>query len=154
MNKKNMAMLIAIAMIFSLFTGINFGTGKAQAENTNPEEIVAASECAIKVSGKTNSDVAKEWNEEYSEYKETAEKETEAVSKAAFTITGSSTTNTSYYYIDEINADSNADSKVKKLNELESLDDSAADAHWTKYKNQEIKLSGYAGKQDSNLCKI
>ena len=104
MNKKNMAMLIAIAMIFSLFTGINFGTGKAQAENTNPEEIVAASECAIKVSGKTNSDVAKEWNKEYSEYKETAEKETEAVSKAAFTITGSSTTNTSYYYIDEINA--------------------------------------------------
>ena len=139
MNKKNMAMLVAIAMIFSLFTGINFGTGIAQAENTNPEEIVAASECAIKVSGKTNSDVAKEWNEEYSEYKETAEKETEAVSKAAFTITGSSTTNTSYYYIDEINADSNADSKVKKLNELESLDDSAADAHWTKYKNQEIK---------------
>ena len=51
MNKKNMAMLIAIAMIFSLFTGINFGTGKAQAEAANLEGIVAASQCAINVSG-------------------------------------------------------------------------------------------------------
>ena len=51
MNKKNMAMLVAIAMIFSLFTGINFGTVKAQAEVTNLEGIVAASKCAIEVSG-------------------------------------------------------------------------------------------------------
>ena len=146
MNKKNMAMLIAIAMIFSLFTGINFGTGKAQAEDTDLSGIIAASECAIKVSGKTNSDVAKEWNEEYSEYKETAEKETEAVSKAAFTITGSddsSTTNEFHYYIDEMNDDAY---KVKDLNELKSLDGSTA-AHWIEYSNQKITLSDYAGKQ-------
>ena len=53
MNKKNMAMLVAIAMIFYLFTGINFGTGKAQAEDTNLEGIVAASQCAINVSEKS-----------------------------------------------------------------------------------------------------
>ena len=152
MNKKNMAMLIAIAMIFSLFTGINFGTGKAQAEDTNLEGIVAASKCAIEVSGETNSDDAKDWNGKYSEYTGTAETETEAVSKAAFTITGSSTTseadsssttNKSYYYIDEMNADAYT---VKKLKDLESLDGSA-DAHWTQYENKKITLSDYAGKQ-------
>ena len=151
MNKKNMAMLIAIAMIFSLFTGINFGTGKAQAEDTNLEGIVAASKCAIEVSGETNSDDAKDWNGKYSEYTGTAETETEAVSKAAFTITGSSTTseadsssttNKSYYYIDEMNADAYT---VKKLKDLESLDGSA-DAHWTQYENKKITLSDYAGK--------
>ena len=152
MNKKNMAMLVAIAMIFSLFTGINFGTGKAQAEDTNLEGIVAASKCAIEVSGETNSDDAKDWNGKYSEYTGTAETETEAVSKAAFTITGSSTTseadsssttNKSYYYIDEMNADAYT---VKKLKDLESLDGSA-DAHWTQYENKKITLSDYAGKQ-------
>ena len=151
MNKKNMAMLVAIAMIFSLFTGINFGTGKAQAEDTNLEGIVAASKCAIEVSGETNSDDAKDWNGKYSEYTGTAETETEAVSKAAFTITGSSTTseadsssttNKSYYYIDEMNADAYT---VKKLKDLESLDGSA-DAHWTQYENKKITLSDYAGK--------
>ena len=151
MNKKNMAMLIAIAMIFSLFTGINFGTGKAQAEVTNLEGIIAATKCAINVSGKTNSDDAKDWNRKYSEYTGTAETETEAVSKAAFTITGSSTTseadsssttNKSYYYIDEMNADAYT---VKKLKDLESLDGSA-DAHWTQYENKKITLSDYAGK--------
>ena len=151
MNKKNMAMLIAIAMIFSLFTGINFGTGKAQAEDTNLEGIVAASKCAIEVSGETNSDDAKDWNGKYSEYTGTAETETETVSKAAFTITGSSTTseadsssttNKSYYYIDEMNADAYT---VKKLKDLESLDGSA-DAHWTQYENKKITLSDYAGK--------
>ena len=129
MNKKNMAMLVAIAMIFSLFTGINFGTVKAQAEVTNLEGIVAASKCAIEVSGETNSDDAKDWNGKYSEYTGTAEKETVAVSKAAFTITGSddsSTTNEFHYYIDEMNDDAY---KVKDLNELKSLDGSTA-AHW------------------------
>ena len=50
MNKKNMAMLIAIAMIFSLFTGINFGTGKAQAEAANVSDVKVATDCAINVS--------------------------------------------------------------------------------------------------------
>ena len=146
MNKKNMAMLVAIAMIFSLFTGINFGTVKAQAEVTNLEGIIAATKCAINVSGKTNSDDAKDWNEKYSEYTDTAEKETVAVSKAAFTITGSddsSTTNEFHYYIDEMNDDAY---KVKDLNELKSLDGSTA-AHWIEYSNQKITLSDYAGKQ-------
>ena len=145
MNKKNMAMLVAIAMIFSLFTGINFGTVKAQAEVTNLEGIVAASKCAIEVSGETNSDDAKDWNGKYSEYTGTAEKETVAVSKAAFTITGSddsSTTNEFHYYIDEMNDDAY---KVKDLNELKSLDGSTA-AHWIEYSNQKITLSDYAGK--------
>ena len=145
MNKKNMAMLVAIAMIFSLFTGINFGTGKAQAEDTNLEGIVAASQCAINVSGETNSDDAKDWNGKYSEYTGTAETETDAVSKAAFTITGSddsSTTNEFHYYIDEMNDDAY---KVKDLNELKSLDGSTA-AHWIEYNNQKISLSDYAGK--------
>ena len=148
MNKKNMAMLIAIAMIFSLFTGINFGTGKAQAEDTNLEGIVAASQCAINVSGEIGSvagEAAKPWSGEYKEYSDTAENETDAVSKAAFTITGSddsSTTNEFHYYIDEMNDDAY---KVKDLNELKSLDGSTA-AHWIEYNNQKISLSDYAGK--------
>ena len=148
MNKKNMAMLIAIAMIFSLFTGINFGTGKAQAEDTNLEGIVAASQCAINVSGEIGSvagEAAKPWSGEYKEYSDTAENETDAVSKAAFTITGSddsSTTNEFHYYIDEMNDDAY---KVKDLNELKSLDGSTA-THWIEYNNQKISLSDYAGK--------
>ena len=148
MNKKNMAMLVAIAMIFSLFTGINFGTGKAQAEDTNLEGIVAASQCAINVSGEIGSvagEAAKPWSGEYKEYSDTAENETDAVSKAAFTITGSddsSTTNEFHYYIDEMNDDAY---KVKDLNELKSLDGSTA-AHWIEYNNQKISLSDYAGK--------
>ena len=148
MNKKNMAMLIAIAMIFSLFTGINFGTGKAQAEAANLEGIVAASQCAINVSGEIGSvagEAAKPWSGEYKEYSDTAENETDAVSKAAFTITGSddsSTTNEFHYYIDEMNDDAY---KVKDLNELKSLDGSTA-AHWIEYNNQKISLSDYAGK--------
>lgn len=148
MNKKNMAMLIAIAMIFSLFTGINFRTGKAQAEDTNLEGIVAASQCAINVSGEIGSvagEAAKPWSGEYKEYSDTAENETDAVSKAAFTITGSddsSTTNEFHYYIDEMNDDAY---KVKDLNELKSLDGSTA-AHWIEYNNQKISLSDYAGK--------
>lgn len=47
MNKKNMAMLIAIAMIFSLFTGINFGTGKAQAENVDVSDVKAATDLSL-----------------------------------------------------------------------------------------------------------
>ncbi len=148
MNKKNMAMLVAIAMIFSLFTGINFGTGKAQADDTNLEGIVAASQCAINVSGEIGSvagEAAKPWSGEYKEYSDTAENETDAVSKAAFTITGSddsSTTNEFHYYIDEMNDDAY---KVKDLNELKSLDGSTA-AHWIEYNNQKISLSDYAGK--------
>ena len=143
-----MAMLVAIAMIFSLFTGINFGTGKAQAEDTNLEGIVAASQCAINVSGEIGSvagEAAKPWSGEYKEYSDTAENETDAVSKAAFTITGSddsSTTNEFHYYIDEMNDDAY---KVKDLNELKSLDGSTA-AHWIEYNNQKISLSDYAGK--------
>ena len=143
MNKKNMAMLIAIAMIFSLFTGINFGTGKAQAEDTNLEGIVAATGCVINVSGEIGSvagEAAKSWSREYKEYSDTAEKETVAVSKAAFTISATKSAVASYYIEEVANSDNYT---VKNLNALESL----ADAHWTKYNDGEkISLSERAGK--------
>ena len=138
MNKKNMAMLIAIAMIFSLFTGINFGTVKAQAEVTNLEGIIAATGCVINVS--VASEEAKPWSREYKEYSGKAEPETDVVSKAAFTISATKSAVASYY-IEEV-AD-NDNYTVKKLNALESL----ADAHWTKYNDGEkISLSERAGK--------
>ena len=147
MNKKNMAMLIAIAMIFSLFTGINFGTGKAQAEVTNPEEIIAATNCAINVSGESGSvageEAAGSWSREYKEYSGTAELETEAVSKAAFTISATTTAVASYYYIEEVADSDNYNYTVKNLDALESLES----AHWNKYENQKITLSDYAGKR-------
>ena len=147
MNKKNMAMLVAIAMIFSLFTGINFGTGKAQAEVTNPEEIIAATNCAINVSGESGSvageEAAGSWSREYKEYSGTAELETEAVSKAAFTISATTTAVASYYYIEEVADSDNYNYTVKNLDALESLES----AHWNKYENQKITLSDYAGKR-------
>ena len=129
MNKKNMAMLIAIAMIFSLFTGINFGTGKAQAEVTNPEEIIAATNCAINVSGESGSvasEEAKPWSREYKEYSGKAEPETDVVSKAAFTISATKSAVASYY-IEEV-ADSD-NYTVKELNGLEELNNGSV-ANW------------------------
>ncbi len=158
MNKKNMAMLVAIAMIFSLFTEINFGTVKAQEGATDVSDIPVATGCAINVSGESVSvagEVAAEsWSREYKKYSDTAEpeSETEAVSKAAFTITGSddsSTTNEFHYYIDVVEGAGTA-YRVKGLTELNKLvddnRDSAESAHWIKYKNEE-SLSDYAGKQ-------
>ncbi len=143
MNKKNMVMLIAIAMIFSLFTGINFGTGKAQAEDTDLSGIIAATGCVINVSGESGSvasEEAKPWSREYKEYSGKAEPETDVVSKAAFTISATKSAVASYY-IEEV-ADSD-NYTVKNLNALESL----ADAHWTKYNDGEkISLSERAGK--------
>lgn len=143
MNKKNMAMLVAIAMIFSLFTGINFGTVKAQAEDTDLSGIIAATGCVINVSGESGSvasEEAKPWSREYKEYSGKAEPETDVVSKAAFTISATKSAVASYY-IEEV-ADSD-NYTVKNLNALESL----ADAHWTKYNDGEkISLSERAGK--------
>ena len=143
MNKKNMAMLIAIAMIFSLFTGINFGTGKAQAEAANVSDVKVATDCAINVSGESGSvasEATEPWSREYKEYSDTAEKETVAVSKAAFTISATKSAVASYYIEEVANSDNYT---VKNLNALESL----ADAHWTKYNDGEkISLSERAGK--------
>lgn len=143
MNKKNMAMLIAIAMIFSLFTGINFGTGKAQAEDTDLSGIIAATGCVINVSGESGSvasEEAKPWSREYKEYSGKAEPETDVVSKAAFTISATKSAVASYYIEEVANSDNYT---VKNLNVLESL----ADAHWTKYNDGEkISLSERAGK--------
>ena len=140
MNKKNMAMLIAIAMIFSLFTGINFGTGKAQAEAANVEEIIAATKCAINVSGEGTKDLT------YDKYEGTAEPETDVVSKAAFTISATKAAVASYYYIEEVENSDNY--TVKELNGLEELNNGSV-ANWEEYDNgkgKEIPLSGYAGK--------
>lgn len=144
MNKKNMAMLVAIAMIFSLFTGINFGTGKAQAEDTNLEGIVAASQCAINVSGEIGSvagEAAKPWSGEYKEYSDTAENETDAVSKAAFTISATKSAVASYYYIEETDKSNAKNYEVWDLTHLENV------KNWNTY-SQPIALSdSYAGKQ-------
>ena len=148
MNKKNMAMLIAIAMIFSLFTGINFGTGKAQAEDTDLSGIIAATGCVINVSGESGSvasEEAKPWSREYKEYSGKAEPETDVVSKAAFTISATKSAVASYY-IEEV-ADSD-NYTVKELNGLEELNNGSV-ANWEEYDNgkgKEIPLSGYAGK--------
>ena len=136
MNKKNMAMLIAIAMIFSLFAGINFGTGKAQAEDTNVSDVKVATDCAINVSGEDTKDLT------YNKYEGTAGPKTEAVSKAAFTISATTTAVASYYYIEVVADSDNYNYTVKNLAALESLDS----AHWNKYENKK-SLSDYAGKR-------
>lgn len=137
MNKKNMAMLVAIAMIFSLFTGINFGTGKAQAENVDVSDVKAATDCAINVSGEINGGEGTK-DLTYDKYEGTAEPKTEAVSKAAFTISATKSAVASYYIEEAVGSDNYT---VKNLDALKSLDS----AHWTKYENKK-SLSDYAGK--------
>ena len=145
MNKKNMAMLIAIAMIFSLFTGINFGTGKAQAENVDVSYVKAATDCAINVSGEINGGEDTKVLT-YDKYEGTAGPKTEAVSKAAFTISATESAIASYYYIEEVKGSDNY--TVKKLSELKELDseDSNKNAQWTKYENEKSLSDAYAGK--------
>ena len=145
MNKKNMAMLIAIAMIFSLFTGINFGTGKAQAENVDVSDVKAATDCAINVSGEINGGEDTKVLT-YDKYEGTAGPKTEAVSKAAFTISATESAIASYYYIEEVKGSDNY--TVKKLSELKELDseDSNKNAQWTKYENEKSLSDAYAGK--------
>jgi len=145
MNKKNMAMLIAIAMIFSLFTGINFGTGKAQAENVDVSDVKAATDCAINVSGEINGGEDTKVLT-YDKYEGTAGPKTEAVSKAAFTISATESAIASYYYIEEVKGSDNY--TVKKLSELKELDseDSNKNAQWTKYENEKSLSDAYAEK--------
>ena len=145
MNKKNMAMLVAIAMIFSLFTGINFGTGKAQAENVDVSDVKAATDCAINVSGEINGGEDTKVLT-YDKYEGTAGPKTEAVSKAAFTISATESAIASYYYIEEVKGSDNY--TVKKLSELKELDseDSNKNAQWTKYENEKSLSDAYAGK--------
>ena len=145
MNKKNMAMLIAIAMIFSLFAGINFGTGKAQAEDTNVSDVKVATDCAINVSGEINGGEDTKVLT-YDKYEGTAGPKTEAVSKAAFTISATESAIASYYYIEEVKGSDNY--TVKKLSELKELDseDSNKNAQWTKYENEKSLSDAYAEK--------
>ena len=145
MNKKNMAMLVAIAMIFSLFTGINFGTVKAQAENVDVSDVKAATDCAINVSGEINGGEDTKVLT-YDKYEGTAGPKTEAVSKAAFTISATESAIASYYYIEEVKGSDNY--TVKKLSELKELDseDSNKNAQWTKYENEKSLSDAYAGK--------
>ena len=140
MNKKNMAMLIAIAMIFSLFTGINFGTGKAQAEAANVSDVKVATDCAINVSGEINGgEDTKDLT--YNKYEGTAGPKTEAVSKAAFTISATKSAVASYYYIEETDKSNAKNYEVWDLTHLENV------KNWNTY-SQPIALSdSYAGKQ-------
>ena len=140
MNKKNMAMLIAIAMIFSLFTGINFGTGKAQAEAANVSDVKVATDCAINVSGEINGgEDTKDLT--YNKYEGTAGPKTEAVSKAAFTISATKSADASYYYIEETDKSNAKNYEVWDLTHLENV------KNWNTY-SQPIALSdSYAGKQ-------
>ena len=140
MNKKNMAMLIAIAMIFSLFTGINFGTGKAQAEAANVSDVKVATDCAINVSGEINGgEDTKDLT--YNKYEGTAGPKTEAVSKAAFTISATKSAVASYYYIEETDKSNAKNYEVWDLTHLENV------KNWNTY-SQPIALSdNYAGKQ-------
>ena len=140
MNKKNMAMLVAIAMIFSLFTGINFGTGKAQAEAANVSDVKVATDCAINVSGEINGgEDTKDLT--YNKYEGTAGPKTEAVSKAAFTISATKSAVASYYYIEETDKSNAKNYEVWDLTHLENV------KNWNTY-SQPIALSdSYAGKQ-------
>ena len=140
MNKKNMAMLIAIAMIFSLFTGINFRTGKAQAEAANVSDVKVATDCAINVSGEINGgEDTKDLT--YNKYEGTAGPKTEAVSKAAFTISATKSAVASYYYIEETDKSNAKNYEVWDLTHLENV------KNWNTY-SQPIALSdSYAGKQ-------